>query len=153
FSFIAPSAVRAFNRDNDRASNGRGFRKIQRRSFVRLNFDLQNGLSTLNPIAAAQVGLRHALSVHKSSVGRSQIAQEATWRRNFQQAMMTREELILRQVEMRGIATTDQEGVVLIESELAAGVRSFQDSENNAHNEGYLLISRSSKATSPTSLV
>jgi hypothetical protein len=66
---------------------------------------------------------------------------------------MTREKLILRQVEMRSITATDQEGVMLIESELAAGLRSFEDSENNAHNEGYLLISRSSKATSPTSLV
>src|SRR6185369_3529491 len=153
FSLIAPTTVSTFNRDNDRASDSRGFRKIQRRSFVRLNFDLQNGLPTLNPIAAAQVGLRHALSVHKSAVRRSQITQEATWRSNFQQTMMTREKLILRQVEMRGIAATDQEGVMLIESKLAAGVRSFQDSENNAHNGGYLLISRSSKATSPTSLV
>jgi hypothetical protein len=40
FSLIASSAVSTFNRYDDRASYGRSFRNIQRRSFVCLNFDL-----------------------------------------------------------------------------------------------------------------
>jgi hypothetical protein len=92
---------------------------------IGLNFDLQHRAPALDAIAAAQVRFRNFLAVYKSTVGRSQVTEKDSRRGNLQQAMMTREELVFGKIKVRRIGAANQERVMLIEGELAAGVRSL----------------------------
>ncbi len=76
---------------------------------------------------------------------------------NFQQTMVPGEESIVRQTQVSIVGSSDQKRVVLTESEHTAFVRTRQDFEIDLHYDSrpsrYLLISKSSKATSIASLV
>ena len=50
--------------------------------------NLQDRLAPLDVVAVAQENLRNFLSVDEGTVGRTQVAQEAARRSNFQETMM-----------------------------------------------------------------
>ena len=58
----------------------------------------------------------------------AEVAEETVRRSDFQQAMMTREEFVVGQAEVRFVASADQEGVGLGEAKDAALIRSCQNS-------------------------
>ena len=95
----------------------------------------QGGLSgpALKPIAALQKNFLNALAVDECSVGRAEVAQKTTRRRNFEQTMVAGKELIFGKVKMRVLAASDQKRIVLIEGELLPVVRAGQNSQSNAH--------------------
>ena len=127
-SVIAAAAVGAF----DGHHRGPGQRALLRDSIlcglINVYLDFEQRLAALYAIAVAQKNFRHALTVHEGAVGRTQVPQKASGRRDLQQAMVAREEFVFGKIEMGAVATADQEGVVLIESKLAPAIRAGQNS-------------------------
>ncbi len=86
------------------------------------DFDAQHRLSSLNPVTISQIGFLNFLPVNISSIERAEVAQEATGRSNFQDAMITREVPVIGQAEMRRLTSSDQKSVVLLEDKAAPAV-------------------------------
>jgi hypothetical protein len=95
---------------------------VKLRRLVCADFDGENGLPALYVVAVVKESLLHFLSVDVSAVGRAKVAEETARGSDFEQAMIAREETVIRQVELRGIASTNQKSIVLVEGERAPGV-------------------------------
>jgi hypothetical protein len=80
-----------------------------------------------------QVRRLDAYSVYECPVGRAEITKKALWWRDLENAVMSREEPVLRQAELRIFTPPDHEGVVLVEGEVAAGLRTCNYVKRYAH--------------------
>ena len=98
------------------------------------NFNLENSFAALDPIAVFQVRGFDANTVYKSSVGRAQVAQETLWRRDLENAVMARKETVVRQAELSILAAPDHECVVLVECEVASGLRARNNMKCYTHS-------------------
>jgi hypothetical protein len=72
-------------------------------------------------------------AVDKRTVSRSEIPKETLWRCDLKDAVMAGEEPVLRQAELRIFTSPDHEGVVLVEGEVAAGLRPCNYVKRYAH--------------------
>src|SRR3954464_4796967 len=76
-----------------------------------------------------------AYSIYKCSVGRTEITEKTLRRRDLEDAVMARKESILRQTELSVLATSDHECIVLVEREVAAGLRPCDDMQRYSHGK------------------
>jgi len=60
--------------------------------------------------------------IYESSVCRTEVTEESLRRSDLENAVMARKESVLRQAELRVVTSPDHESVVLVESEVAAGL-------------------------------
>src|SRR3989442_831464 len=111
FAAAAVQALDGYNRGQRRRH------KISRRFLLHTYFHGKHSLAALDPIATAKKCLGDFLAIHERSIGRSQIAQKATRRRNLEQAVMPGKELVFGKIEMRSITTSDQQRIFLVERE------------------------------------
>jgi hypothetical protein len=120
---IARAAVQAFY-DYDCGLSLRQFDRtsVLSRLKVRRDFYGEHGLAALYVVAVSEISFLNLLPIDVSPVCRAKIAQVTARRRNLKQAMVTREESIFRQAQVRRVATPYQERIVLIEDETPPGV-------------------------------
>ena len=72
-----------------------------------MNFNFEDSLSALNPVAAVQESFRDFLSVYVGAVSRTEVPQKTARRGNLEQAMMAGKETILGKVKVRALAAAD----------------------------------------------
>jgi len=100
---------------------------------VRRDSNLENCLAALDSIAVFQIRRIYAYTVHKGSVCGTEVAKECLGRGNLDDAMMTREETVVRKAEMRVLASADHECVVLIESKRSSRLRPGHNIKSYTH--------------------
>ena len=72
-------------------------------------------------------------SVDESPVRRSEVPKKTLWRRDLKDAVMSGKKPVLRQAELRIFTSPDHEGVVLVEGEVASGLRTCNYVKRYAH--------------------
>src|SRR6188474_425895 len=98
---------------------------LRRRQYL----DLEHRLAALYAVAASQVCTVDAHAVYKCSVGRAEISKERLRRCYLEQAMMARKKPVVGQAELGVLAPADHKCIVLIETEVPAGLGARHDVE------------------------
>src|SRR5207244_7208111 len=103
FGLLTTSAVSAFDCDHGGTRQSGRLHPVDCHCLLRLHFDFEHGLATLNSIAVDEKSLGHSLSIHKRAIGRTKVAQKATRWGDLQQAMIAGKESVVRQVKVCGV--------------------------------------------------
>jgi hypothetical protein len=62
-------------------------------------------------------------SIYERSIGRPEVSKKALRRSDLEYAVVARKKSILRQTELRVLTPPDHESIVLVECEVASGLR------------------------------
>jgi hypothetical protein len=105
----------------------------QKLSLVRRDFHLEHGFSALDPVTVLEMRGLDPNPVYEGTIRGSQVAKKALRRGDLEYAVMARKESILRQAKLRIFTSPDHECVVLVECEVASGLRTSHNVKRYAH--------------------